>query len=150
MPPFRTSYYNASLINLGCFSSTICRNNILDASKFVIQDVQVMYFDGNAVIHFPVYLNRAKSLDTTFVQRIENYRRRLHDFGIEYWNPVPEGYRPHITIGIIPTRKRLVVMRRLVVRGHHEDEIHFHASYPTVYAKYKDVGYQTLSSNPNW
>lgn len=149
VPPFHTDYKTASQINLGCALSTLCSTSIVNDTVFCIGGLEVMHFEGDDIIHFPIWVKNGKEGATEiFKNKVTSLRQKIKGLGGELRQPIPEEYTPHISV-CTSWRGKDQKLRMILTESKHEPVISFRATYPSLYAKYKGLGYQDLTYNPN-
>ena len=152
VPPFFVDYDTASKINMGCALSTLHSKSIVNAVTFSVQQLEVMHFEGSTIIHFPVktYINKEESCDEDFVKRVQAFRTQIKSFGGEIRLPVPLNYTPHISVLTLTGNNEVEgKIQKIVKTSTNREPLYFRATYPTLYAKYKGVGYRDLSDDPS-
>jgi hypothetical protein len=147
IPPFFTTYEIASAINVGCMASTLQSNSIINATRFSLQSLDIMKFEGETIVHFPVKTHTKEKGDNdhSFAERVNALRRQIQELGGELRLPVPNTYTPHISVSINGIHNRL---KDVAMKSKEDEILYFKASYPTLYAKYPGIGYRDLTSNP--
>jgi 2'-5' RNA ligase len=160
VPPFHSTYEEASRINLGCAVSTLASTSISNTTLFGMHGLEVMKFEGDTIIHFPITAHKRTAEDledetdemltktTNFRARVETLRKQITSFGGEIQQPLPEGYTPHITV-LAGKNLEHRALEKVIQESKQESPLYFHGTFPTLYAKYKGVGYLDLSDDPN-
>jgi hypothetical protein len=152
VPPFFTDFETASAINWGCMTSTLSSKSIVNSIQFSIQNLAIMEFEGEKIIHFPVktYEKGKEVRDENFAKRVQTLRKQLEDLGVKINLPIPDGYTPHISVSVESSKKGISKkIGRVLEKSSRETVLCFRATYPTLYAKYRGIGYRTLSSDPS-
>ena len=115
-----------------------------------------MHFEGDDIVHFPITASRliedevvGKPSTKEFVKKVDAFRQQLKEWGAETRQPVPSGYTPHISVLTKGKWGHDAKLKKIVDQSKKLPFIHFHAGYPTLYAKYKGLGYRTLTDDPN-
>lgn len=144
LPPFLATYEEASEINMGCAMSSILSTHPMNTTMFAMQGLDIMEFGGVQFLHFPIQTFTTGESWADFVLRI---RKRLHELKLEFRHPIPKEYRPHITLMEGEHLRGDRSVQALIRESIKESKLHFHATYLTLYAKYKR-GWDTVSSDP--
>jgi 2'-5' RNA ligase len=147
VPPFYTDYETASAINFGCMASTLQSVSIVNTTKFLLQSLSHMNFEGERIVHFPVqvYTREKGILFQDFGDRVNTLRKQIQKLGSEIRLPVPDTYTPHISVS---TQVSIHNLEEILQESKNDGAIYFKASYPTLYVKYKGVGYRDLTTCP--
>jgi hypothetical protein len=144
LPPFWATYEEASGVNMGCTLASIQSSHPINTTLFGIQGLDIMSFGGVQFLHFPVQTFTQEEPWSAFVLKV---RKRLRELKLEFRHPIPDEYRPHITVSEgkgLSDRSTRAIMRE----SKKEVPLYFNATYLTLYAKYKS-GWHTLSSDPS-
>lgn len=151
IPPFYADYETASKINLGCGMATLLREHPLVTTRFSIRGMRVMSFDGVDVIHFPIKAYPRLNLENTptFTGYVQTIRQKLHTFGLEFKETIPEEYEPHITVLVRKNLGGEARLKALLEESRLNRSLFFNSGYPTLYAKYKEGGWRALSHDPS-
>jgi hypothetical protein len=145
IPPFKATYVQASAVNLGGALATILSTHPTNTTIFSIQGLDVMGFEGEEFLHFPVSAHSTAEMWTDYVQRI---RRKVLEAGIELRGPIPEEYRAHITVFGGKNLSKDATVKRILKKSRSEPALYFRVVYLTVYTKYPH-GWDTLTYDPN-
>ncbi len=158
LPPFFTTYKDASLLNLRSTIAGLMPNHPLYATRFRLGRLSRMPFGEKAVLYFEVTPEGDQSKDnsfTSYVTAMRNEVMRSTHFG--WRDSIPPKFTPHITVltthdaqepssngGILwnPAIDKMVKRENETV-----ETLPFLVTYPILYAKYK-TGWQILSYNP--
>lgn len=145
LPPFRATYQEASDINLGSMTATLLSIHPSNSVIFAIRGLDVMEFDGESFLHFPV------TAYTDCVETWEEYvlrmRQKIVDYGITFQSAIPDEYIPHITIHGGKSLSSDRSIAALIKESRNEPPLHFHPVCITLYAKYRR-GWDALSEDP--
>lgn len=146
LPPFRTSYENASAINVGCGMVSLMSMHPMHTTLFEMRGLEIIDFGGEDFIVCPV-TPHAPPGQETWEQYVPRIRQKLTDLGISYKEQIPSEYRPHVTV----CRKKEVSARFSLKKAIAESEtahpLYFRVTYLVLHAKYKD-GYSMISIDP--
>jgi hypothetical protein len=144
LPPFLASFEDASAINLGCAGASILSTHPINTTIFAMKGLDVMGFGGMSFLHFPIQTFTTGEPWNDYVWRV---RKKLREHKVDFRHPIPDEYKPHITIHEGKNLGSDRSMTSLIRESKREPVIHFQAYYLTLYAKYKH-GWDTLGDDP--
>lgn len=148
-PPFLASYETASNINIGCMMATIMTNHPLTKTRFSIQALDIMAFEGLEILCFPVEIQAdTKEEKAFFVQYVKELRLKLLEYGIQYKEKIPAEYKPHITVFVGENLSNNEGVQSLIHQSKGDTPRRFRSGYPTLYTKTTE-GWGDLSYDPN-
>jgi hypothetical protein len=158
VPPFRTTYREATSINLACARAQFFENHPLITTQFSLGDMSVMTFGSSTALYFHVNILGGENCRILFLEYVTAMRRRLalceH---FTFRERIPENFLPRITIINIQEAGDGNIVNKML----HSTEIKqmleessltktrmpFLVVYPTLYAKYAS-GWEPLSHDP--
>lgn len=150
LPPFATTYESASHLNLACACATLVAHHPLTSSKLSIQQLALMKWKEEMILHFPVNFCGGLHPENIFVDYVQALKKKVLTSGEFIWKEaVPETFHPHLTVLKAERVQHAERMQEFVDQSMNDCPICFDVGYPTLYAKYKTGGWYPLSQNPN-
>lgn len=146
LPPFRAAYEDASAINVGCGCSSIKSDHPMHTTYFEMHGMDILGFGEEEFIVCPILPHVPPGAET-WQEYVLSRRQRLKDLGIEYKEPIPDEYRPHVTVCRRNDISIRLPLERLITESRKEPPLFFRVSYLVLQAKYRE-GYSPLSSDP--
>lgn len=141
---FHTDYRTASALNVALTLHKKESGAALRSTIFWIEGLELMEYDHEDILHFPVHVFGQRDEGGNFAKSMESYRHILGSFGVKIRHPIPPNYTRHISllsVKGISTNKRV---RRMIKESKSVSQISFQATYPTVYVKERGIGYVEL------
>ncbi len=159
VPPFHTTYQEATSINLACARAKFFETHPLITTRFSLGTMSIMTFGGSAILYFHVTFPGGEGERLIFQDYVMAMRNRVEsceDFSFR--EAIPKNFLPHITILSLQDRKGEYVVETML-RGNHDIQemleeyssitriLSFLIAYPTIYARYAN-GWKPLSHDP--
>jgi 2'-5' RNA ligase len=158
VPPFHTTYREATSINMACARALFFENHPLVATRFSLGKMSDMVFGDSTIFYFNVDILGGEGCRLLFLEYVTAMRKRLALCErFSFRENIPEKFLPHITILTIQKRKGESSAERVLPNTRTKEVVEeysltktclpFLVTYPTLYAKYAN-GWEPLSHDP--
>jgi hypothetical protein len=163
VPPFHTTYGEATALNLRCAQAQLICNHPLISSQFELGKMMTMIFNASNVLHFQITVCGTPHEVGSFYNYVEALRHRIVNCEKFNWRgSMPPLFHPHITALNLKdstllqphaTRAGMDVLWNTAIdeltreNNALSTKLRFKVAYPTLYAKY-EKGWEPLSKNP--
>lgn len=149
VPPFLASYQIASEINTKCAMASLLSTHPLTATRFFLQHLEIMSFEGLDILHFPIRVDeRTPGAEMLFIDYVKTLRERFSTFGIKFKNKIPTEYKPHITVFTGENLRDSSGVCSMLRESKRQKPLLFYSGYPSLYTKCKE-GWGDLSRDSN-
>lgn len=152
IPPFVTSYEEASGLNLKFAASTLLSSHPLTRVMFSVRGLESMIWENKLILHFPITIYSPDEIKSDFTDYINCLRKRISEgLSVFSWkNSVPEKWNPHITVAVIKDyirREEMLELEKLIAESTEEGEYLLTTGHANVFAEYEN-GWEELSRSP--
>lgn len=146
LPPFETRFHEASELNVGTALLTLLPRHPVNTTIFEMRAMDVMEYGGEHFLHFPIAAYG--SGPETWQEYVLRVRQQFIDRGFCFKQPIPPGYRSHITVCGSKDLSSDRSIQRLIQESRREPPLFFRVAFLTLYAKYRH-GWDMLSHDPS-